>query len=112
MLSIASHVRWLKLTTKIFESHFHLTTLTSREQKPNDVEVALLGCKHEGGDALRVRRVDVSSELDQQRHHVVVTLAREDARQRRPVKVVGGVAGRGPGEQQEPRNLQNVDQLP
>ena len=85
-----------------------MTNLTSREQKPNDVQVTLLGCKHEGGDALCVGRVDVRTELDQQRHHIVVTLAREDAGQRRSIEVVGGVTGRGPGEQQQPGNLQNI----
>ena len=57
-----------------------------------------------------VNGVDVGSELDQQRHHIVVTLAREDAGQRRSIEVVGGVTGRGPGEQQQPGNLQNVKQ--
>ena len=76
-----------------------MTNLTSREQKPDDVQVALFGCEHEGGDAVCVHCVDVRTELDQQRHHVVVALAREDARQRRSIEVVGSVAGRGPGEQ-------------
>ena len=41
--------------------------------------MALLGGKHEGSDSVRIGRVDVGAELDEQRHHVVVTLAGEDA---------------------------------